>query len=240
MVAPAANWLPPGLGHAEGLTAAPADGLERAEEGTADPAFWQEPPPWRQHEELSSTAAAFICIVVATSVLAVAALIAGGSGSPDFTLGLAIGVGAGVVPYVLYLILRAGWWAGTGDRSGRRRRLTEDEWRRIFGPRQGSRFSGTPFFGSASRADQTSWQSAQFVDPDPQEAALHAFAVLGVGAQASIRDVRIAYHRLAHRYHPDKVAGESRELRERAEQRMKELNAAYAVIQQRARAAPVD
>jgi len=227
------------LGDASAVAATSAQGPQRFGDGAGEPAFWREPPPWPGREEFSSTTAAVLCIVVGVAVLAVAALIAGGSGSPDFTLGMILGVGAGVVPYVLYMLVRLGWWAGTSDKSRANRRMTEDEWQRIFGPRQGSgRFGGAPFFGSASRAEETSWQSAQHVDPDPAQEALWAYACLGVSAEASIREVRIAYHRLAHQYHPDKVAGESDELRALAEQRMKDLNAAYAIIQQRASVAP--
>ncbi len=57
-----------------------------------------------------------------------------------------------------------------------------------------------------------------------------ALEVLGLGAGASPADVAAAYRRLARTYHPDKVANEPREVREESERRMKEINAAYALL----------
>ncbi len=61
-----------------------------------------------------------------------------------------------------------------------------------------------------------------------------ALVVLGLEAGASEREIGAAYRRLARTYHPDKVAGESREVREYAERRMKEINAAYSELKLRA------
>ncbi len=61
-----------------------------------------------------------------------------------------------------------------------------------------------------------------------------ALAVLGLEAGASPEEIATAYRRMAHTYHPDKVAGESREVREYAERRMKEINAAYSELKLRA------
>ncbi|MSP23895.1 MAG: J domain-containing protein [Myxococcales bacterium] len=51
--------------------------------------------------------------------------------------------------------------------------------------------------------------------------------VLGISPTASADEVRRAYQRQALLYHPDKVASAAPELQRLAEQRMKELNAAY-------------
>lgn len=51
------------------------------------------------------------------------------------------------------------------------------------------------------------------------------FAVLEIGPGASEQEIRAAYRRLARRYHPDLHPE-----RADAEQRLKELNAAYAVL----------
>ncbi len=54
--------------------------------------------------------------------------------------------------------------------------------------------------------------------------------VLGVRPGASREEVSAAYRRLVQQYHPDKVAELGPELRELAEQRMKEINAAYETL----------
>jgi curved DNA-binding protein CbpA len=41
------------------------------------------------------------------------------------------------------------------------------------------------------------------------------------------------YKRLARTHHPDKMAGEPQEVKEFAEQRMKQTNAAYSELKQR-------
>lgn len=51
--------------------------------------------------------------------------------------------------------------------------------------------------------------------------------VLGVPANATREEVRAAYKRKISEYHPDKVARLGPEIRELAEQRSKEINAAY-------------
>jgi len=67
--------------------------------------------------------------------------------------------------------------------------------------------------------------------PDDRERAPHE--VLGVPAGASREEVRAAYQKLIQQYHPDRVADMGPELRELAEQRTKELNAAYAALKGR-------
>ena len=53
------------------------------------------------------------------------------------------------------------------------------------------------------------------------------YEVLGVRPSASQEEISAAYRALVRQYHPDKVADLGPELRELAEQRMKEINAAY-------------
>ena len=64
-------------------------------------------------------------------------------------------------------------------------------------------------------------------------AGSRASLVLGVSEHATPEEVSLAYHRLARLYHPDRVAGLAPELQALAEKRMKEINAAYAVLKQR-------
>lgn len=53
------------------------------------------------------------------------------------------------------------------------------------------------------------------------------YEVLEVRPGASREEISAAYRRLVREYHPDKVANLAPEFRELAEQRMKEINAAY-------------
>ncbi|MDP9488280.1 MAG: J domain-containing protein [Actinomycetota bacterium] len=68
-------------------------------------------------------------------------------------------------------------------------------------------------------------------EPSPEELRKAAAReTLGMEASASMRDVTLAYRRMARLYHPDKVANLPEEDREAAEGRMKEINAAYSLL----------
>ena len=69
--------------------------------------------------------------------------------------------------------------------------------------------------------------------PRPVAPASPALGVLGLGAGASPAEVAAAYRRLARTYHPDKVAHLDPEVRRFAEERMKEINAAYSELKRR-------
>lgn len=56
------------------------------------------------------------------------------------------------------------------------------------------------------------------------------YEVLGLAEGASLEEVKAAYKTLAKQYHPDRVASLGPEFRELAEQRMKDINAAYAEL----------
>ena len=62
----------------------------------------------------------------------------------------------------------------------------------------------------------------------------HACNVLGLNGIASDTEISAAYHRLARLYHPDKVSGLAAELQALADERMKEINAAYEILKPRA------
>ena len=59
------------------------------------------------------------------------------------------------------------------------------------------------------------------------------YEVLGVERGASQEEISSAYRRLVQQYHPDRVADLGPELREVAEQRMKEINGAYQELKKR-------
>jgi curved DNA-binding protein CbpA len=56
------------------------------------------------------------------------------------------------------------------------------------------------------------------------------YEVLGVGPDASAGEIRRAYLALARRHHPDAVAGATPAERAAAEQRMRDVNSAWAVL----------
>ncbi|MDH7454028.1 DnaJ domain-containing protein [Luteimonas composti] len=62
-----------------------------------------------------------------------------------------------------------------------------------------------------------------------------AYRALGLDQDASDEEIDQAYRRLMSQYHPDKLAGAAPELREQAERRSREINAAYDRIRQRRR-----
>ncbi len=53
------------------------------------------------------------------------------------------------------------------------------------------------------------------------------FEVLGVAPTASTDEIKAAYRERARQYHPDRIEGLGFEFRQIAEQKMKQLNAAY-------------
>jgi len=59
--------------------------------------------------------------------------------------------------------------------------------------------------------------------------------VLEVSVDASVEEIRAAYLRRISEYHPDKVASLGREIREVAERRSKEINAAYSFAMEQRR-----
>ena len=63
--------------------------------------------------------------------------------------------------------------------------------------------------------------------PNPSQRYRSPHDVLEVSPGASREEVSAAYRRLVQQYHPDKVSALGPELRELAEQRMKEINSAY-------------
>ncbi|MFN7136426.1 MAG: DnaJ family molecular chaperone [Thermomonas sp.] len=58
-----------------------------------------------------------------------------------------------------------------------------------------------------------------------------AYRVFGLGADASDAEIDRSYRRLMAQYHPDRVAGAAPELQAIAEQKSREINAAYDRIQ---------
>lgn len=58
------------------------------------------------------------------------------------------------------------------------------------------------------------------------------YKILGVSRNASEEEVKKAYRKLAHQYHPDKAGGDER--------RFKEINEAYQILSDREKRAQYD
>lgn len=80
------------------------------------------------------------------------------------------------------------------------------------------------FRGVFSKSSENTWR-------DPATSAIDPYQILEVDSQASDDDIEAAYRRQIAQYHPDKVAGAAKEIRELADKRASEINAAYDQIQ---------
>ncbi|MBX8465813.1 J domain-containing protein [Deinococcus sp. RIT780] len=82
----------------------------------------------------------------------------------------------------------------------------------------------------AARGDARALVGALQERTTPQAAASTPHEVLEVSPTATLEDIKAAYRRLAKQYHPDRVASLGPEFRLLAEQRMKQINAAYEAL----------
>jgi hypothetical protein len=81
---------------------------------------------------------------------------------------------------------------------------------------------------SSSKEGGEERRSAEILDREARLAT--ARRALGVAKGAGAEEISAAYRKLARTHHPDKVANLEPEVREYSEQRMKEINAAYAEL----------
>ena len=79
---------------------------------------------------------------------------------------------------------------------------------------------------SSSKEGEEERRSAETLEREARLAT--ARRALGVSKGAGVEEISAAYRKLARTHHPDKVANLEPEVREYSEQRMKEINAAYA------------
>jgi DnaJ domain len=79
---------------------------------------------------------------------------------------------------------------------------------------------------SSSKEGGEERRSAETLESEARLAT--ARRALGVSKGAGVEEISAAYRKLARTHHPDKVANLEPEVREYSEQRMKEINAAYA------------
>lgn len=89
--------------------------------------------------------------------------------------------------------------------------------------------------GILSRRRQEQVRAAYGRNGHPMESGGHksAYEVLGVKPNASLEEIKQAYHQAARQNHPDLVAGLAPEFQELATQRIREINAAYRELRQK-------
>jgi DnaJ domain len=85
--------------------------------------------------------------------------------------------------------------------------------------------SGRPS-SNGQKDREVKYRSAEDLEKEARLA--RARKALGVAKEASAEEILATYRELARTHHPDKVARVEPEVREYSEQRMKEINAAYA------------
>lgn len=132
---------------------------------------------------------------------------------------------ASPVVFLLLLALGAGaavWWWRRSVRT-----IQWRTWRMGGGSTPFDPFTNAsasdPFWQSFAGAQTGQQRSAIAQDPEP----LSPYDILGVAPTATPEEISSAYRQLAKQYHPDRVAHLGPEFRDLAEQRMKEINAAY-------------
>jgi hypothetical protein len=145
------------------------------------------------------------------------------------------------IPVVLYNLLDIKGPSGLGMRLMVSNRRAAARFARTFGARdlREKRSKDNPPGGASDKASghpssnghkdrQEKHRSAEDLEREARLAA--ARKTLGVAKWASAEQIAAAYRELARTHHPDKVAHLEPEAREYSEQRMKEINAAYAEL----------
>jgi DnaJ like chaperone protein len=85
-------------------------------------------------------------------------------------------------------------------------------------------------YGHAGSANDRYEQAAN--DARRRPADKDSYAVLGLGRDANEREIKRAYRKLISQHHPDKLGDVPAELKRRAEERAREINAAYERIRE--------
>ena len=101
---------------------------------------------------------------------------------------------------------------------------------RAFGTDTGTQDTGKETPENGER-EKRAYRSAAEIEQDRRTE--EALEMLGLEGEASEGKINAAYREMARMYHPDKVANQSPQVREYAEQRMKEINAAYTLLKLR-------
>jgi hypothetical protein len=108
-----------------------------------------------------------------------------------------------------------------------------------YGMRTAAGSGAVPFGNGDRRAENASGRSSSssfekesnsFKKLERESSLATALKTLGVSKGAGAEEISAAYRKLAQTHHPDKVTKLKPEVREYSEQRMKEINAAYALL----------
>jgi len=141
------------------------------------------------------------------------------------------------IPVVLYSLLDIKEPSGLDVRLMVSNRRAAIRFARTFGARdlREKRHKDSPPGAASGRASsngrkerEETYRSAEDLEKEARLA--RARKALGVGKRASVEQIGAAYKELARTHHPDKVASLEPEVREYSEQRMKEINNAYAEL----------
>ncbi len=139
------------------------------------------------------------------------------------------------LPVVLYGLLRITASPGLDLSLQVSNRAAAARFARAFGARRRKRAREEEPRTAASESDG---QGGSRPSTEEEKAEAAAREVLGVADGASMGEITTAYRKLALTYHPDKVAHLAPEVREFADQKMKEINAAYAQLKRQVRVHP--
>jgi hypothetical protein len=131
------------------------------------------------------------------------------------------------IPVVLYGLLHISGPSGLDMRLQVSNSAAAARFSRAFGTRrrEKAREEHPQRAASGTNGQQRAHRSAE-----ESEAESAACRTLGVADDASMSKIAAAYRKLAQTYHPDKVTNFAPEVREYADHKMKEINAAYAQL----------
>ncbi len=88
-------------------------------------------------------------------------------------------------------------------------------------------------FGQGQAGSRGPWSGGgRQSSPPPRPSEVDPYAVLGIERAATEREVKQAYRRLMSQHHPDKLGNVPQEMKRRAEERAREINAAYERIKE--------
>jgi len=111
------------------------------------------------------------------------------------------------------------------QRQEQQRRESSSQKRSSTNHRSQSEGSRSQQYSNDSQSSQQKYQKPR-VDPE----FARAFSVLGVSETASFEEAKRAYRKLCKEFHPDAQSGASESVKKMAEEKMKEVNVAWAVV----------
>jgi hypothetical protein len=139
------------------------------------------------------------------------------------------------IPVVLYGLLRITGPSGLDMSLQVSSSAAAARFARAFGAKERERAREEDRRRAASESER---QKSAYRSPEQAKAESAARGTLGVADGASMREITAAYKKLALTYHPDKVVNFPAEVREFADHKMKEINAAYAELKRQSKLRP--